>query len=141
MTSGLISHIGIAVEDLPKAIKRYSLLLGHDPELVREIPDQKVRVAIFSSTEPASHGDRIELLTPTSDDSPVSKFLKKRGEGLHHVSIIVSDVETKLKEMKAAGFKLIDETPRIGAEGHRIAFVHPASTGGVLLELEEHPDS
>ncbi|RKX25487.1 MAG: methylmalonyl-CoA epimerase [Candidatus Zixiibacteriota bacterium] len=139
MSNPLVSHIGIAVEDLRAAVKQYSILLGREPECVREVPDQKVKVAIFPGgvSKESSISTRVELLTPISDDSPISRFLASRGEGMHHVCVYVDDIKAKLVELKAAGFKLIDETPRIGAEGNRIAFVHPSGAHGVLLELEE----
>lgn len=135
MAAPLISHIGFAVENLDAAIKRYRLLLGVESVHVIDVPDQKVRVAIFPA--PGFPGGRIELLQAMSPDSPIARFISKRGEGLHHLSIYVDDIGEKLAELKAAGFQLIDESPRIGAEGNRIAFVHPGSANGVLIELEE----
>jgi methylmalonyl-CoA epimerase len=82
---------------------------------------------------------RIELLEPTSPDSPISKFLEKRGGGIHHIAVEVDDIEVSLEQLKDAGARLIDESPRVGAEGCLVAFVHPASTGGVLLELVQTP--
>jgi methylmalonyl-CoA/ethylmalonyl-CoA epimerase len=134
-----VSHIGIAVFDLEDAVERYTLLLGGPPERIQEVPDQKVRVAIFSGSGDgdAPSGGRVELLTPISEDSPISGFLERRGEGLHHICIYVKDIEKKLVELREAGVRLIDETPRTGAEGNRIAFVHPKDMNGVLIELEE----
>ena len=130
----MISHIGIAVSDLGKAVERYKLLTGvDDPEIV-EVPDQRVRVAIFHADD---GGARIELLEPTSPDSPIAKFLEKKGEGLHHVCLFTDDIGGKLTELSGAGVRLIDKTPRIGAEGGKIAFVHPGDLHGVLVELEE----
>lgn len=139
MASDMISHVGIAVADLDTAMARYVMLTGDDAPFIVEVPDQKVKVAIFAGGKVGvGHGGgRIELVAATSDDSPIAKYLAKRGEGLHHICIYVDDIERKLDELKAAGARLIDETPRIGAEGHRIAFVHPAGSHGVLLELEE----
>ena len=94
------------------------------------VEDQKVTVAMLPLGE-----SRIELLEPTSDDSPISKFLEKRGGGIHHIAVEVDDIEASLARLKAKGMRLIDETPRIGAEGCLVAFVHPASANGVLLEL------
>ena len=136
MPDSLISHLGIAVKDLESSILLWSILLRDSPMLVTDVPDQKVRVAIFPSASSTS-GGRIELVAPTSVDSPISRFLSSRGEGMHHVCVYVDNLESRLCELKAAGVRLIDETPRIGAEGHRIAFVHPIGTNGVLLELEE----
>ena len=135
----MLSHVGIAVKDLESAIATYELVLGTKPTLVTEVPDQKVRIAMFSSaTDSGDTGyGRIELLAPTDADSAIGRFLDGRGEGLHHICIYVNDIESKLAELKEAGIKLIDESPRLGAEGHKIAFVHPSGSNGVLLELEE----
>ncbi|MBI5267069.1 MAG: methylmalonyl-CoA epimerase [candidate division Zixibacteria bacterium] len=135
MSAPTISHLGIAVKDLDAAIRLWSLALGRGPSLVTEVADQKVKVAVFPAGP--TGGGRIELVAPTSPDSPVSRFLATRGEGLHHVCIYVDDIEAHLRQFKSAGVRLIDETPRLGAEGHRIAFVHPSGMNGVLLELEE----
>lgn len=133
MQSDLISHIGIAVADLEKSIPVYELLTGNKVGAITEVADQKVRVAIFGG-----HGNaRIELVAPTSPDSPIARFIEKRGEGIHHICIYVENLDQRLAELKAAGVRLIDEKPRIGADGTRIAFVHPSGAGGVLLELEE----
>lgn len=129
-----IDHIGIAVPHLEEAVHLYSQLLGAEPECIEEVPDQKVRVAMFRIGE-----TRLELLAPTSDASPLSGFLAKRGGGIHHLCLAVSDLERMLAALKAGGMRLIDEVPRPGAEGKRIAFVHPHSLGGVLLELSESP--
>ncbi len=131
----LISHIGIAVEDIEKAILQYSALTDCDNPEIEEVSDQKVKVAIFDRHD--SESGRIELVAPTSDDSPIRKFLEKNGEGLHHVCIYVDDIEKKLHELKNSGFTLIDESPRIGAGGKKIAFIHPKSCNSVLIELEE----
>lgn len=138
MSEPLVSHIGIAVVDLQAAVEKYTLLTGRAPQQIEEVPDQQVQVAIFSGVD--TTGGRVELLTPTSKESPISRFLERSGEGLHHICIYVKDIEKKLAELKAAGVRLIDESPRIGAEGHRIAFVHPKDMNGVLIELEELPD-
>lgn len=131
-----IGHIGIAVENLEKSVEVFSGILGYGPANVEEIPDQKVKVAIFSSKD-GPNSACIELLAPTDEDSPIRAFLDKRGQGLHHLSVKVDDIEQRLSDLKKGGFRLIDETPRIGAEGKKIAFIHPASAGGVLLELQE----
>ncbi len=136
MAKEIISHVGIAVADIEAASARYALITGDNEPFTTEVADQKVRVAIFSGGN-LHGGGRIELVCPTSDDSPIAKYLDKRGEGLHHICIYVDDIERKLADLKAAGARLIDETPRIGAEGNRIAFVHPAGSHGVLIELEE----
>lgn len=133
----LVSHIGIAVSDLEQAVKVYSTLLnGSEPE-IHEVKEQQVRVAIFSGD---NQSGRIELVSATSDESPVARFISKKGEGLHHICLYVDDIEAKLAELKKSGVRLIDETPRTGAEGGKIAFVHPSSCNGVLIELEERRD-
>ena len=134
-----VSHIGIAVADLEKAMARYALIWGADADSVHDVPDQKVRVAFFSTSETSTvvPAARVELLAATSPDSPIARFIERRGEGLHHICLFVDDIEARMAELKKAGVKLIDETPRRGAEGSRIAFVHPADAGSVLIELEE----
>lgn len=134
MSPEIISHVGIAVRDLEESVAVYELALGRKAELIIEVPEQKVRVAIFGS---AAGSARIELVAATSSDSPIARFIEKRGEGLHHLCISVENIEQKLAELKKAGIKLIDETPRIGAEGEKIAFVHPSGMNGVLLEIHQ----
>jgi len=135
MIGPMVSHIGIAVADLESAIERYRLLTGCDPEL-HEVPDQQVRVAMFAV---GPNGTRIELVAATAPDSPVARFIEKRGEGLHHICLYTDDLESKLADLTSAGVRLIDTKPRIGADGTRIAFVHPSGSNGVLIELEERP--
>jgi methylmalonyl-CoA/ethylmalonyl-CoA epimerase len=135
IASGLISHLGIAVANLDAAIERFQLISGK-PDKIVEVADQKVRVAMFGGV-PEGSATRIELVAPTSDDSSVAVFLEKRGEGLHHVCVYVDDLEKTLTELQAAGVKLIDDAPRVGADGNLIAFVHPSDMHGVLIELEE----
>jgi methylmalonyl-CoA/ethylmalonyl-CoA epimerase len=128
-----IDHIGVAVADLEQQIKFYTEIYGLTCTAVEEVPDQKVKVAIFPV------GDvRIELLQPTSPDSPIAKFLEKKGEGIHHIAYLVDDLAGGLQQLQEQGVQLIDKQPRIGAGGHQIAFVHPKSTSGVLTELCEH---
>ena len=129
-----ISHVGIAVKDLESAIKQYALITGETPEIIT-VAEQKVKVAIFKKG--ATLGGRVELLEPLSDESPIAKFIEKRGEGLHHICVYVDDIHFKLEQLKKAGVALIDDQPKIGAEGNLIAFVHPKDNNGVLLELEE----
>jgi len=131
-----ISHIGIAVENLDQAVKIYSRILDGPPPEVKEVPDQKVKVAIFAPGDDAPAGC-IELLEGIGDNSPIRKFISKRGPGLHHIAVKVANIEKKLEDLRAEGFQLIDQKPRIGARGKKIAFLHPSSTEGVLLELEE----
>ena len=130
-----INHLGIATKGIDEALKFWGDALGLENVHTEVVEDQKVRVAMLPIGE-----SRIELLEPTSDDSPISKFLEKRGGGIHHIAVEVDDIEASLKQLKSQGMRLIDETPRIGAEGCLVAFVHPAATGGVLLELVQIPD-
>jgi methylmalonyl-CoA/ethylmalonyl-CoA epimerase len=135
MNKQIISHVGVAVSDLESVINIYSLITGdNDPE-ISQIPDQKVKVAIFKSDH--FPGGKLELLMPTADDSPIAKFISKKGEGLHHICIYVDDINQKLEELKNSDIELIDYEPRVGAEGNLIAFIHPKSTGNVLIELEQ----
>ena len=128
-----IDHLGIAVPSLKEALKTYETLLGAPVESIEEVEDQRVRTAFFSVGE--SH---FELLEAMDEHSPIARFLEKRPRGgLHHVCVEVDDLDRVLAEYKKAGVRLIDEEPRIGAHQKRIAFVHPAGTGGVLLELSE----
>lgn len=131
-----ISHIGIAVTDLDKSIDAYKLILGCEPDTVEYVADQKVKVAIFRPA--GKDGSAIELICPDEDNKTIRGFLEKRGEGMHHLSLHVDDVAERLKILKDNGYRLIDEAPRPGAEGKKIAFIHPKSTGGVLLELEQN---
>lgn len=127
---GRIDHVGVAVEDLDAAIHLYAELLGM-PLVHREVvEEQGVEAVLLDVGE--SH---VELLAPLGPDTPVGKFLAKKGPGLHHVAYGVADIDAVLAALKAAGTRLIDETPRIGIRNSRVAFVHPASTGGVLTEL------
>ena len=125
-----INHLGIATKGIEEALKFWEDALGLENIQTEVVEDQKVRVAMLPLGE-----SRIELLEPTSDDSPISKFLEKRGGGIHHIAVDVEDIEVSLKKLKDQGMRLIDETPRIGAEGCLVAFVHPSSANGVLLEL------
>ena len=129
-----IDHIGIATNGIDDAARFYLESLGLEIEYVEEVASQKVRVAMLPLGE-----SRVELLEPTSDDSPISKFLAKRGPGIHHIAVRVQDIRASLAELKEKGARLIDEQPRMGAGGCLVAFIHPSSTGGVLLELVEHP--
>ncbi len=129
-----IEHIGIATEHLDEALAFWRDALGLSLVHTEEVAEQGVRVAMLPLGEP-----RIELLEPTHADSPVAKFIAKRGPGIHHIAVRVDDIRATLGRLKEQGARLIDETPRVGAEGCLVAFVHPASAGGVLLELVEHP--
>lgn len=129
-----LDHVAIAVKDLEKAVAFYQRAFGLELAEIEVVEEQKVRTAIFG------HGlGRIELICPTEAGTGVAKFLEKRGEGLHHICIEVEDIEAALGELKAQGAPLIDETPKIGAGGAKIAFIHPKGTHGVLTELRQGP--
>ena len=127
-----IDHIGIAVTSIQESLSFWETSLGIELHGIEEVAEQKVKTAFLPIDD-----TEIELLEPTSAESSVAKFIEKRGEGLHHIAIRVDDIEAALAELKAKGIQLIDETPRNGAGGARIAFVHPKATHGVLLELCE----
>lgn len=135
--NGALGHIGIAVKDIDTAIAQYQTLA---PDLVvsvrTTVVDQGVEVCFLDFPAHSATG-RIELLQGLSDESGVAKFIEKRGEGLHHLCFLCEDIESRLRDLAAAGYKLIDKEPRIGALGKKIAFVHPKSTGGTLIELEQ----
>ena len=127
-----IDHIGIAVRDLDAAVAVWEATLGMRHVATEVVEGEKVRVAKLAAGD-----DVVELLEPTSDDSPISGFLARRGGGIHHICLEVDDIETTLARLKAAGLRLIDEAPKRGAGGAKIAFVHPKSASGVLIELSE----
>jgi methylmalonyl-CoA epimerase len=105
---------------------------------VHFVADQKVKVAFLASESDDPEGfPRLELVAPDHPDSPIAKFIERRGEGLHHICLLVENLKERLGELKQAGVRLIDEEPRVGAEGDLIAFVHPSATGGVLIELQQ----
>jgi methylmalonyl-CoA epimerase len=124
-----IDHLGIAVKSLDGALKFYRDQLGLDVSLRETVDQEKVNVAMLPLGEP-----RIELLEPTQPDSVIGNFIEKRGEGLHHIAIRVPDLNASVERLRASGARLLNE-PRAGAGGHLYVFVHPASTGGVLIEL------
>jgi methylmalonyl-CoA/ethylmalonyl-CoA epimerase len=134
MTTSHIEHIGIAVKNLKEAIKMYECIFGISCYKIEEILDQKVRTAFFRIGQ-----TKIELLESDDPEGPVSKFIDRKGEGVHHIAIAVENLTDTLKEIEAKGYQIIDKQPRKGAEGLNIAFLHPKSTGGVLLELCEDP--
>jgi methylmalonyl-CoA/ethylmalonyl-CoA epimerase len=127
-----LDHVAILVSDLDAAIALYRDVYGLELAEVEEVPSEKVRVAIFG------HGrGRIELVSPAGPDSPMAKALEKRGEGLHHVCIEVADIEQAMAGLRAKGAPLMDEKPRPGAGGSKVAFVHPKGSRGVLVELKQ----
>ncbi len=125
-----INHLGIATKGIDEALKFWENALGLENVHTETVEDQKVRVAMLPIGE-----SRIELLEATTEDSPIAKFVEKRGGGIHHIAVEVENIEESLAKLKAEGMRLIDEKPRIGAEGCLVAFVHPAAANGVLLEL------
>jgi methylmalonyl-CoA/ethylmalonyl-CoA epimerase len=127
-----IHHVGIAVESLRTAVPLFERLLGRAPDSEEVVEDEKVRSAVFTLGD-----SRIELLEATSSDSPIARFISKRGQGVHHVALTVANLSGVLAQLEAAGVRLIDREPRIGAGKERIAFLHPVSTAGVLIELVE----
>src|SRR5215213_3170645 len=131
-----INHLGIATRGIEEALKFWENALGLENVHTETVEDQKVRVAMLPIGE-----TRIELLEPTSEDSPISKFLEKRGGGIHHIAVEVEDIEAALLKLKREGARLIDEQPRIGAENCLVAFVHPSSASGVLLELVQKQEN
>ncbi len=125
-----IHHVGVAVDDLERALATYVGVLGGTLEHREEVADQGVEAAaVLLGT------DRVELLAPTGDDTPVGRFIQKRGPGMHHVAYLVDDVGAALEDLGAAGLELIDETPRRGLFGLEVAFVHPDAVHGVLTEV------
>ncbi len=127
-----LNHVAIAVKDLEAAVSFYEQVLGLHCDDRERVEDQQVDVALFGKGQ-----GRIELICPFAADSGIAKFLEKRGEGLHHICLDVPDIEAALAGMKARGLPLIDEQPRIGAGGSKIAFVHPKGGRGVLIELRQ----
>lgn len=127
-----LDHVAVAVPSISAALPIYELITGAESSPVERVESQNVDVAFVGFGL-----GRIELLQPTSVDSTVQRFLDKRGSGLHHIAYRVSDIEAALERLAAAGVRLIDAQPRAGAGGHRVAFLHPQSTGGVLVELVE----
>jgi len=129
-----LDHVAIAVKDLDQAIALYRDAFGLELAEIEEVPEQQVRTAIFG------HGSgRVELICPTVSDSGVAKFLEKRGEGLHHICIEVEDIEEAMAALRERGAPLIDQTPKVGAGGAKVAFIHPKGSHGVLVELRQGP--
>ena len=129
-----IDHLGIAVRSIEGSSRFYRDALGLESSPPEEVPEQKVRVVFFQVGQV-----RIELLEPTADDSPIARFLEKKGPGLHHIAYLVDDLATTLAALESAGVQLIDQAPRDGAHGMQIAFAHPKSTAGVLTEFCQAP--
>ncbi len=128
-----LEHIGIATRGLDEALGFWRDALGLEVADVEEVMEQGVRVAMLPIGE-----THVELLEPTRDDSPIAKFLEKRGAGIHHIAVRVDDIRRTLENLKQSGARLIDETPRVGAGNCLVAFIHPSAANGVLIELVEH---
>lgn len=131
-----INHIAIVVEEIDSALEFWRDVLGLEVGQIEEVPEQKARVAFLPSGE-----SKIELVEPTTGDSGIARYLQKRGPGMHHLCIEIDDIESMLKQLKAHGIRLINQSPQIGADGRKYAFIHPESTNGVLLELYQAPIS
>jgi len=127
-----LDHIGIAVANLDEALGFYRDALGLEVEAPEDVPSQRVRAYFIPAGEAA-----LELLSATADDSPIAKYVSKRGPGLHHITLRVDDLAAALAQLKSRGVRLIDEAPRPGAHGSLVAFIHPASAHGVLVELKQ----
>jgi methylmalonyl-CoA/ethylmalonyl-CoA epimerase len=132
MTKPVLDHIGIAVEDLDAAIELYREKLGFDVQSIEDVPGFGVKVAFL----PLGEGN-VELVQPVTDDSAMAKFLEKKGPGFHHLCFRVDDIRAELARLEDAGVQLVDREPREGAHGTLVAFLHPKSTGGVLIELAQ----
>lgn len=125
-----IAHVGIAVKNLDASLELFRTLLGKAPDHREDVSDQKVTTAMFRVGETA-----IELTAATHPDSTIARFIEKRGEGVHHISFVVDDIDAELQRLKQQGFQLVDEQARSGADNYRVAFLHPKSTNGVLIEI------
>lgn len=130
-----IEHIGIAVKDIDAGIKMYEQLLGGQCYKIEVVESEGVKTAFFMIGE-----SKIELLQATNETSPIAKFIEKKGEGIHHIAYAVTNIEDKIKSLQADGFTMIHDVPKPGADGKKIAFLHPKSSGGVLVELCEDRD-
>ncbi len=131
---GPVDHIGIAVADLEAGKRLYGEIFGLDLVFEEEVPTERVRVAAFDGG-----GMKLELLASTDPQGPVGRFVERRGEGIHHVCYRVDDVAAVLKHLQAKGLRTLDDTPRPGAGGCQVAFIHPKSAGGVLVEISQPP--
>jgi methylmalonyl-CoA epimerase len=131
-----LDHIGIAVSNIADALAFYRDALGLDVEPPEDVASQRVRAHFIPAGDAA-----LELLEATADDSPIAKYVEKRGPGLHHITLRVDDIAAALAQLKARGVRLIDEAPRPGAHGSLVAFIHPSSAHGVLVELKESPST
>ena len=133
-TAGFVDHIGIAVRDLDEGIALYGDLLGLQLDRIEEVPQENVRVA-FLKLDRGGGAGHVELLAPMSDEGNIAADIAKKGPGLHHIAVAVRDIEQVMARCREAGLRLLDDAPRAGAGGKQIAFVHPKSGGGVLIEI------
>ena len=127
-----ITHIGVAVRDLKYSTELFSKLLGVKEDLTELVAEQEVNATFFKIGDGG-----IELLESTGPDSSIAKFIEKRGEGVHHLSFEVDNIENEIERLKKEGFTMVDDKPRVGADGYRVAFLHPKTTNGVLVEISE----
>jgi methylmalonyl-CoA/ethylmalonyl-CoA epimerase len=134
-----IDHVGIAVSNLAEALAFYRDALGLEVEAPEDVPSQRVRARFIRLGPAAEQGEgaSLELLEATADDSPIAKYVARRGPGIHHLTLGVEDISAALAQLKSRGVRLIDETPRPGAHGSLVAFIHPSATHGVLIELKQ----
>ena len=130
-----IEHIGIAVKDLEKSNSLFASLLGVLPYKTEEVVSEGVKTSFFQSGP-----NKIELLQATKSESPIAKFIEKKGEGIHHIAFAVNDIKSEIKRLKKEGFVVLNETPKKGADNKLVAFLHPKSTNGVLIELCQEID-
>ncbi len=136
--AGFVDHIGIAVADMDQALALYRDLMGLELERLEEVSSENVRVAMLKLDRTGAVG-HVELLAPMTDDCNIAKFIAKKGPGLHHIAFAATDTETVMQRCRDAGLRLLDESPRTGAGGKQIAFLHPKDTGGVLMEICADP--
>lgn len=127
-----IAHIGVAVKDIKTSTELFQKLFGKAPDHAESLPEHKVHTAMF-----AIGSSSIELTEATDTESPIARFIEKRGEGVHHVSFVVDDIEKEIARLKGQGFQMIDDKPRLGADNYLVAFLHPKSTNGVLVEISQ----
>ncbi len=125
-----LEHIGIAVKDIDKSNQLFEALLGMQQYKLEEVDSESVKTSFLDA-----NNTKIELVQATSEDSPIAKFIEKRGEGIHHVAFEVEDIEAKMEELKAKGFRLLNDKPKQGADNKLVCFLHPKDTNGVLVEL------
>ncbi len=131
-----IEHLGIAVKDLEKSEALFSVLFGEKPYKREEVSSEGVVTSFFRSGE-----NKVELLQATDDNSPIARFIEKKGEGIHHVAFAVDDIKAEMKRLKESGFRLLNEAPKEGADNKLICFIHPKDSNGVLIELcQDHPE-